>query len=176
MRVTQELRRRAFRLLRLVPRPVLERVVRLNSSRYTLGAACLIEEDGQVLVLRAAYRRNWGLPGGLIDRREAPETGARREVREEVGLDVELIGEPIVLVDVRHRLVDFLYRARLAAGATAADARPASSEIEEVRWIASSDIDRLAGDTRRLEDKLRLYAEAPSGRVVVESARRARGV
>jgi ADP-ribose pyrophosphatase YjhB (NUDIX family) len=51
----------------------------------------IIEIDGGIVLIR---RRNpplgWALPGGFVDRGESVATAARREAKEETGLDVEL--------------------------------------------------------------------------------------
>src|SRR5215216_6575991 len=120
------MRRRSFRLLRRVPPRMLERAVRLGSPSYTLGAACMIEHDGQVLLVRTAYRKTWSLPGGLLDRRETPIDGLRREVREEVGLDVVVTSEPMVILDLGSQLVDFFFRATLPDGVRPEDAHAGS--------------------------------------------------
>ncbi|MCA9605885.1 MAG: AmmeMemoRadiSam system protein A [Myxococcales bacterium] len=46
---------------------------------------------GIVLIERAREPLGWALPGGFVDYGEAPEDGARREVMEETGLEVELV-------------------------------------------------------------------------------------
>ncbi len=46
---------------------------------------------GIVLIERAREPIGWALPGGFVDYGESPEDGARREVMEETGLDVELL-------------------------------------------------------------------------------------
>jgi NAD+ diphosphatase len=60
---------------------------------------------------------------------------ARREVREEVGVAVVLVGEPAVVVDPGERRVDVVYAARLAPGVEPAAPSPASPEIIECRWF-----------------------------------------
>ncbi len=45
---------------------------------------------GIVLIERANEPKGWALPGGFIDYGEPPADAARREVKEETGLDVEL--------------------------------------------------------------------------------------
>ena len=47
---------------------------------------------GVVLVERARPPLGWALPGGFVDYGESVEEAARREVREETGLDVVLAG------------------------------------------------------------------------------------
>ncbi len=56
-------------------------------------AGALIEQDGAVLLVRrniAPFRDHWDIPGGYLHETEHPADGARREVREETGLRVEL--------------------------------------------------------------------------------------
>ena len=107
-------------LLRLwgrVPRLARRWIVRAFAPSFTVGAACVIDrDDGSVLLVRLVYRNGWGLPGGLINRREDIATCGRREVLEEIGLPVELVGEPAVVVDARPQRVDVIFRARPAHG------------------------------------------------------------
>lgn len=49
-------------------------------------------EKGVVIIRRANEPQGYALPGGFIDEGEQAETAARREMREETGLDVELTG------------------------------------------------------------------------------------
>lgn len=55
----------------------------------------LVGPDGRILLGRRAiepYAGCWELPGGLQDLGEHPAATARREVREELGIDVRLTG------------------------------------------------------------------------------------
>jgi ADP-ribose pyrophosphatase YjhB (NUDIX family) len=133
---------------RHVPRRVRRWVVRIASPSFTVGAACVVErDDGKILLVRLTYREGWGLPGGLIKRREDVAVCARREVGEEVGLDVELLGAPAVVVDSRPQRIDVVFRARVAEGSDPATAAPRSPEIREARWFDAGDLPTLQHET-----------------------------
>lgn len=52
------------------------------------GAIVLVRVEGQLLLIRPSYRPWYTVPGGRVDRGEAPRLAAARELREEVGLVV----------------------------------------------------------------------------------------
>lgn len=146
--VIATLHRFALRLYQRLPRSARRWVVRAITPNYTLGAICLIERsDGAVLLVRQAYRQRWGIPGGLLKRGEEPVDGARREVREEVGLDIELLGEPVTVVEPEPQRIDLVFRARPAIGADPLAARPTSPEIVEVAWFAPDALPELQHET-----------------------------
>ncbi len=129
---------------RHVPRLIRRWIVRVAAPSFTVGAACVIErDDGSILLVSLVYREAWGLPGGLIKRNEDVATCARREVAEEVGLDVELVSEPAVVVDSRPQRIDVVFRARPAAGVDAAGAYAKSVEIREVGWFPADQLPPL---------------------------------
>jgi ADP-ribose pyrophosphatase YjhB (NUDIX family) len=54
-----------------------------------VGAATLIVDDrGPLLLMKRSDSGCWGPPGGAVEPGEVVETAARREVREETGLDI----------------------------------------------------------------------------------------
>jgi 8-oxo-dGTP pyrophosphatase MutT (NUDIX family) len=53
------------------------------------GAKCALFNDGEVLLVRHTYGpREWELPGGGLDRSEDPLSGIRREIREELSVEI----------------------------------------------------------------------------------------
>jgi 8-oxo-dGTP pyrophosphatase MutT (NUDIX family) len=52
---------------------------------HTAGVRTLLVHDGQVLLVRHTYRKDWHMPGGGVNQDETLEQAARRECREEVG-------------------------------------------------------------------------------------------
>ena len=137
-----------LRVYRRLPRRARVAIVHTVAPTFTVGAMCVIERpDGAVLLVRHAYRRRWGLPGGLLNRGEDARVAARREAFEEVGVEVETVGEPAVVVDPRPRRVDVIFRARLADGLEADSVRPTSVEIVEARWFQSDALPELQHET-----------------------------
>ncbi len=144
----RRIHRFALQVFRRLPVRARRRVVRTIAPGFTVGAICLIERaDGAVLLVRQSYRRAWGLPGGLLKRGERPEDAARREVDEEVGLAIDLVGEPAVVVDEAARRVDVIYRARPAQGVDAGSADPLSPEITEAGWFPVDGLPELQAET-----------------------------
>ncbi|WP_434355297.1 phosphatase PAP2 family protein [Parasalinivibrio latis] len=63
--------------------PVPDSIVKPN------GAACVIRDDqGRVVFVDESLTRKISLPGGYIEKNEAPQQAAAREAKEEVGIDV----------------------------------------------------------------------------------------
>ena len=137
-----------LRIFRLLPRRARVAIVHVLAPSFTVGAVCVIERsDGAVLLVRHAYRRRWGLPGGLLNRGEDPRVAAKREAMEEVGVEIETIGEPAVVVDPRPRRVDVIFRARLANGTSPDAIKPGSVEIVEARWFPGEELPELQHET-----------------------------
>lgn len=155
--------RMSLRAFRVLPRRVRRVLVRLASPSYTVGAVCVIERpDGHILLVRQAYRRQWGIPGGLLERGEDTAAAARREVLEEVGIAVELLGPPAVVVDPEPQRVDVIYRARPVSLAEVSEARPSSPEIVEMGWFAPDALPQLQFETAQAMVALARHDAAPA--------------
>lgn len=55
------------------------------------------DREGRVLICRLTYKRDWDLPGGVVEVGESPQLAASREVQEELAL--ELDAGPLLLTD-----------------------------------------------------------------------------
>ena len=65
----------------------------------------LIEGDKVLLIRRARdpFKGEWAVPGGRIEDNETAEDCAKREMKEETGLDVEIIGLTGIYSDPKPR-------------------------------------------------------------------------
>ena len=138
------LRRAHLALLKIfkrLPRKARLAIVHTIAPSFTVGSICVIERaDDHVLLVRHSYRERWGFPGGLLARGESPPDAARREAREECVVDIEIVGEPAVVVDPDARRVDVIFRCRMEDGQ---EPRPVPPEVTDVGWFPTSALPEL---------------------------------
>ena len=99
----------------------------------------ILNEDSEVLVLKKSDDGLWCLPGGWMDVGETPLETARREVREEAGVEIEPLGYIAINTkgpDTHSNLVchqiNILVASKLIKKATKINL---SHEHSEYRWI-----------------------------------------
>ena len=104
------------------------------------GVRCVLIRGEEVLLVRHTYgQRGWALPGGLMRRGEAPEVTARREMREELGLEIaawRALGHLRFIGAERARHVV----ACLAATAPAEEFELNPAEIHEIAWFSRDEL------------------------------------
>jgi 8-oxo-dGTP pyrophosphatase MutT (NUDIX family) len=61
-------------------------------TKRVIAQGRLLDENGRILLCRLTYKREWDLPGGVVEVGEAPAAGLVREIREELGVTVD-VGE-----------------------------------------------------------------------------------
>jgi ADP-ribose pyrophosphatase YjhB (NUDIX family) len=72
--------------------PWLEVLSQTKLDSPLVGAAAVIfDASGRVLLSERADGRGWNLPSGFVDASESPDEAIVREVREETGLEVEVV-------------------------------------------------------------------------------------
>ena len=139
--------RPVLRLFRALPEAAAQRAVRAVAPSYTLGAqARVTRDDGRILLVKAAYRWRWGMPGGLMDAGESPADAVVRETLEETGIPIVLTSEPLVLVETSMQRVNFIYAAEPAPGADPDALREPADEIREIGWFDPDELPETIPD------------------------------
>ena len=107
---------------------VVAKVILINSQN----------EIAMAKVKRGFFSGHWTLPGGFVDYAEHPVEGAVREVKEELGVSVEIDEKDIVQIAERIftsegiQFLSFTYKCYIEGDV---QFNPKADEIEEARWF-----------------------------------------
>ncbi len=126
--------------------------MRLTHTRFTVTAGVIIFNDQkQVLLLKHRFRAGsgWGLPGGFLEWGEQPIDAMRRELREEIGLEVEDVEVFAARSFKKPKQVEVLFRARANA-----NVKPLTMEVERAEWFGIDSLpEGLPPDQRRYVER-----------------------
>jgi mutator protein MutT len=130
--------------------------MRLTQTRFTVTAGALVFNDaGEVLLLKHRFRAGsgWGIPGGFLELGEQPEEALRRELREEVGLEVERVEIFGSRSFKKPRQVEILFCCRANA-----EVKPQTIEVEAAGWFSVQSLPTgLPRDHRLLIERAAAY-------------------
>ena len=121
---------------------------RAASATHVTASAVVVGGRG-VLLHRHRRLHRWLQPGGHLDPDERPEDGARRECREETGLEVHHPpgGPVLVHVDVHGAADDHVHLdLRYLVLGPDADPDPPPDESQDVAWFPWDEAGALADD------------------------------
>jgi len=126
--------------------------MRLTHPRFTVTAGAIIfNQDGQTLLLKHRFRSGsgWGLPGGFIEVGEQPVEALRRELHEELGLEIHDVEIFLARSFRKPKQVEILFRARAGGSGT-----PRTMEVERAEWFSLDALpDGLPRDQRTLVEQ-----------------------
>ena len=108
--------------------------MRLAHTRFTVTAGAVIFNDKrEVLLLKHRFRAGsgWGLPGGFMELGEQPIDALRRELREEIGLELDDVEVFAARSFRKPKQVEVLFRARANA-----EVKSRTMEVERAEWFA----------------------------------------
>ncbi len=139
-------------------------------EKIDFTASVFIVQDGKVLLHMHKKLGKWLQPGGHIELDEDPNQAALREVKEETGLDVALVGAPRLSelagnahdiippkflnrhpYSANHEHVDLTYFASVVGG----ELKP--EDGVEMRWFTKDELEKRVVE---MENTTRAYALA----------------
>ena len=134
---------------RRVPKQVRRLGVLLTESRFTVTTgAVIVDAQGRVLLLQHHFRpgSGWGIPGGFMQPREQPEAALRRELREELGVEIEQLELAFARALERYQQIELIFRCTVQGEM---QLRPL--EIAHAAWFALDKLpEGLSADQRQL--------------------------
>ena len=122
---------------------------RLYPAHPTVAVSAIIFKEDRILMIKRGNEPNkgkWSIPGGGIELGETLDQAAKREVREECSIEIEvervfyttenIIRDDDGRVKYHYVLIDML--AKYAGGET-----KAQSDAEECRWVTAEELSAL---------------------------------
>ncbi|MFG1804869.1 NUDIX domain-containing protein [Streptomyces sp. NPDC049040] len=137
-----------------------------TQARKRVSADVLLrDEAGRVLLVKPTYKPGWDLPGGMAEANEAPDDAARRELKEELGLDVTLHGLLVVDWVPPHGPWDdqlaFIFDGGTLSPEEADSLSPRDNELADVAFLLHDQAARALNG--RLHDRFHAAFTACSG-------------
>ena len=135
------------------------------TERIVVGAALL--DEGRLLAARRSAPEElagrWELPGGKVEPGETPEAALVRELREELGVDAEVIERVPGVWPLKPPYVLHVWTVRLLAGS--AEPKPLQDH-DALRWLTPAevwDVDWLDQDVPAVRATLAQWATEAHG-------------
>jgi 8-oxo-dGTP diphosphatase len=148
----------------------------MTARRLVVAAAIVDDLDRPARLLAARRSRpahlagRWEFPGGKVDPGEAPVEALHRELREELGVRVEL-GDELPGPDDGGWIITDRHVLRLWFATVTEGVQEPLVEHDDLRWLGRDgllDVDWLDGDVRiveELQDVLEPLDDAPARRL-----------
>ena len=125
------------------------RVVRLVQQKFTASVVGIVtNEKDEVLILDHYFRPKhcWGLPGGFLEPFEAPETGIKRELKEEI--DIDLRDVKLLRVRSTGKHLEIIFSAQGVG-----EAKVSSGEIRGFGWFSLDQLPEMSKTQLRFLDE-----------------------
>ncbi|MEO6725664.1 MAG: NUDIX hydrolase [Blastocatellia bacterium] len=124
----------AGKLWRRLPKSMRRLGVWLKETSFTVTAGAVVtDERGRVLLLRHRFRPGggWGIPGGFLKSGEHPEEAIRRELREEIGLEVAAVEFAFIRTLQAYNQVEVIFHCSPQGKFS-----PQNHEVSRAEWFA----------------------------------------
>ena len=112
----------------------------------------IVDDSNRILLLNHVFRTGsgWGIPGGFMNKGEQPEDALRREVHEEMGLELEKIEMVFVRALETTSQLEIYFRA-----SPRGTSEPRSIEIKSAAWFKLDELpEGLSSDQRNIINRI----------------------
>ena len=123
----------------------------MKEQIFQIGVKSLIKnKDGKFLITKGRSYNYWDIPGGRMDKDESIQDTLKRELKEELGIKVKMLGLHIAVISkIKIKagkdlvgLMLLIYDCKLPAGVRLVS-RP---EYDEFKWVDKKEIIKRLGN------------------------------
>ncbi|WP_235816502.1 NUDIX hydrolase [Bacillus massilinigeriensis] len=111
---------------------------RLSIAKHKLAVATMVWNHKKQILLVKSYKRGWEFPGGYVDQGESLKMAAKREVKEETGINIKVTGIYGIEQDVEGSTVIVIFSGKAVSGELAS-----SDESQDVGYFSISQAKKM---------------------------------
>ncbi len=122
-----------------------------NLPRKWMGAGILFfNKEGKFIIVKPTYKDYWEIPGGCIDKDESPWNACKREVKEELGLDIDsarlLTVDYLANTDDKGDRLMFIFDGGLISETEVSNIVLQKEELSEYRFVSLEEAVEMLGN------------------------------
>lgn len=125
--------------------------------KKNIGSIVLLQnEKGEFLLEKPSYHDFWIAPGGVVEKNESPKAGAVREIKEELGLELnslDFLGVVYGQSDfgTEFDLIVFIFNGGVLSTEKIKDIKIDGEEILDFKFFKKEEIDSMLGPAEKIE-------------------------
>jgi 8-oxo-dGTP diphosphatase len=142
-----------------------------SRPRKRTGSGVLIfNSHGQLLIVKPSYLDRWLCPGGGIDEAEAPLAAARRECKEEIGVEFDEMWPAYINYrepqpDGQTDMIQFMFTTNTVNDNFLGELHLGQGEIDDAKFVDISDLKNYFSEVRA--KTVTTYFKHKNGRKIV---------
>ena len=105
----------------------------MNYTHFVSVAGLVTNDKGEILLIKSP-RRGWEYPGGMVEPGETFQDALIREIKEEAGIDVEILGFVGLCKNIERDVVNIDFVCKAVGGELTT-----SDESSDVMWVNKDD-------------------------------------
>ncbi len=116
----------------------------MTDPDYIPVTAAVIEKDGKILIARRKHPfmgHSWEFPGGKLEDNETLEECLKREIHEELGIDItvgELVSSRKHVLNCQSAIMLYAYHARYLSGEIILN------DHDEIAWVSPENLQKYS--------------------------------
>lgn len=126
-------------------------------KKYLSAGALIFNQKKEILLVKPNYKPKWSFPGGAADKGESLKATCLREVREEIGLDININGLLLVsyfkkyvpIIDKENEYVQFIFYGGIISKEKIRKIRINHKELSEYTFATSAKASQMMRGGKR---------------------------